>query len=148
MYYLVTMSSSYEYINTQYEFFAMKKSIIFLTLIFAGMILNAHIDNCAHTNTSWKSDKEAIKTIENEDFINTDEVAGAENSWMKSAHFYSCNEDFGFLIVKSKKKNFVHQNVPIKVWETLKAANSKGGYYNFYIKNKYKLQKNGNSPVL
>lgn len=126
----------------------MKKTLLLVALIFAGIILNAQIDNCSHTNTNWKSDKEAIVSIENESFANTDEVFGKEGSWLKSVHFFSCNEDFGFLIVKGNKKDFVHQNVPTKVWETLKTAKSKGGYYNFYVKNIYKLQKNGNGPVL
>jgi hypothetical protein len=127
----------------------MKKPLLVILLICAGIILNAQIDNCAHTNTSWKSDKEAINYLESESFATTESVLVEGESWMESANFYSCNADFGFLIVKSMKKSFVHQNVPTKVWEALKSANSKGGYYNFYIKNKFKLQKGGEDhPIL
>lgn len=126
----------------------MKKTFLLIILICAGIILNAQIDNCAHTNTNWKSEKEAIETIETGSFANIDMLQDGVESWLKSAQFYSCNDDFGFLIVKSKKKSFVHQNVPSKIWASLKEANSKGGYYNFYIKNKYKLQKHGAAPVL
>lgn len=126
----------------------MKKTLLVILLICVGIILNAQIDNCAHNNTSWKSEKDAIEYIEHESFATTETVLVEEESWMESADFYSCNTDFGFLIVKSKKKSFIHQNVPTKVWEALKGAHSKGGYYNFYIKNKFKLQKGGEAPAI
>jgi hypothetical protein len=127
----------------------MKKTLLVILLICVGIILNAQIDNCAHNNTSWNSEKDAIEYIENESFANTESLIVDGESWMESANFYSCNEGFGFLIVKSQKKSFIHQNVPTKVWEALKGANSKGGYYNFYIKNKFKLQKGGEAhPIL
>jgi len=126
----------------------MKKTLLFVALIFAGMLLNAQIDDCSHTKTNWKSDKDAIETIENGVFAVVEKVIGDQESWLKSVQYYSCNDEFGFMIVKGEKKCFVHQNVPVSVWETLKIADSKGGYYNFYVKNKYKLQKLGNMPVL
>lgn len=121
----------------------MKKTLLLIFLISLGIILNAQIDNCVHTNTNWKSEKEAINTIESESFAKTEEITGDIDSWMVSAHYYSCNEDFGFLIVKGEKKSFVHQNVPVAIWYTLRDARSKGGYYNFYIKNKFRLQDSG-----
>jgi hypothetical protein len=121
----------------------MKKTLVLIFLISLGIILNAQIDNCVHTNTNWKSEKEAIRTIESESFAKTEEIEGDIDSWMVSAHYYSCNEDFGFLIVKGQKKSFVHQNVPVAIWQALKDARSKGGYYNFYIKNKFQLQNSG-----
>jgi hypothetical protein len=119
----------------------MKKTFLLILLIFAGMYLNAQIDNCLHTTTSWKSEKEAIISIESSSFRKTETVYGDEASWLGSAHFYSCDQDFGFMIVKSAKKSFVHQGVPVKVWEAFKSAKSKGGYYNFYIKNKFRIEK-------
>jgi len=138
----------YEYTNILYEFNVMKKSLLFIVLIFFGIMLNAQIDECDHSNMNWNSDKEAIETIENESFAHTDMVQGEGDSWLESAHYYSCNEEAGFLIVKSSKKSFFHQNVPLKVWQCFKSANSKGGYYNFYIKNRYKLRKESDVPIL
>ena len=125
----------------------MKRPALLIFLIFAGMILNAQIDNCAHTNTSWKNEAEAIETVENGSFARIEMIEGEDASWVESVHFYSCDEGYGFLIVKGKRKRFIHQNVPLKVWENFKSAHSKGGYYNFYIKNKFKLQKHGNDQV-
>lgn len=117
----------------------MKSSIILLGLIFTGLYLNAQINGCLHTKTNWDSAKDAIVAIENTSFRTSEAITDIHDSWLKSANYYSCNSDFGFLIVRGEKKTFVHQNVPVDVWLSLKSANSKGGYYNFYVKNKYKL---------
>jgi hypothetical protein len=126
----------------------MTKSLLFIVLLFFGIILNAKIDDCDHSKMHWKSDKEAIEIIENERFAHKDMIPGEVDSWLVSAHYYSCNSESGFLIVKGSKKAFIHQNVPLMVWQSLKSANSKGGYYNFYIKNKFKLKKEADVPIL
>ena len=127
----------------------MKRLTLLLALIFIGLYLNAEEDKCAQLSGNWKSDKEAISAIENTIFNTSETVHPEAPSWMNSAHFYSCDGEFGYLIVKSAKKTFVHQNVPVEVWKTLSGAKSIGGYYNFYIKNKYKLaKKSSKSPLL
>ncbi len=117
----------------------MKTTAVLLTLIFTGMYLNASKHSCLHTMENWHSAKDAIIAIEHYSFNTNETITGDPESWLKSVNYYSCNSEFGFLIVNGEKKASVHQNVPVAVWESLKSANSKGGYYNFYIKNKYKL---------
>lgn len=127
----------------------MKRLSLLIALIFTGLFLNAMEDNCAQISGDWKSEKDAISIIENTVFNTSESIRPEETSWMTSAHFYSCDGELGYLIVKSEKKTFVHQGVPMSTWSTLSKARSKGGYYNFYIKNKYKLDKKGSSsPVL
>ena len=127
----------------------MKRLTLIIALVFTGLFLNATEDNCEQISDGWKSEKEAISKIENTIFKTSETIRPEESSWMISAHYYSCEGEFGYLIVKSKKKTFVHQDVPVATWSTLCKARSKGGYYNFYIKNKYKLDKKGSaSPVL
>ena len=124
----------------------MKRLTLMLALIFIGLYLNAMEDNCAEISTNWKSEKEAISTIENTPFTVSESIRPDESSWMTSAHFYSCDDEHGYLIIKSSKKTFIHQSVPMNVWIALRDARSKGGYYNFYIKNKFKLDKKGSNP--
>ncbi len=126
----------------------MKTTLTLLILLCTGMYLNAEINSCLHTTSSWNSEKEAIYAIETSNFKITDMVPGDEFSWMENATFYSCNQDFGFMIVKSTKKTFVHQGVPSQVWEAFKSAQSKGGYYNFYIKNKFRIEPKKEGIVL
>lgn len=118
----------------------MKTTILLIALLCTGMYLNANINNCLHTTSSWNSEKEAISAIEASSFRVTETIPGEIASWMVDATYYSCNLDFGFMIVNSSKKTFVHQGVPAQVWEAFKSARSKGGYYNFYIKNKFRIE--------
>ena len=127
----------------------MKRLLLIIALIFVGLYLNAQEDNCNQISGNWKSEKDAIAGVENTSFKTSDSVKPDESSWMSSAHFYSCDDELGYLIIKSDKKTFIHQDVPKAIWVALKDARSIGGYYNFYIKNKYKLEKKGSSsPVL
>ena len=119
----------------------MKSLVILIALIFVGMYLNAQEDNCKQIYRKWDSEKEAIALIEKTSFTFSDLAKPSDESWLSSAHYYSCDEEYGFLIVKGDKKTFIHQDVPIAVWQAFKNAKSIGGYYNFYIKNKYKLDK-------
>lgn len=127
----------------------MKRLTLMIALIFAGLYLNAQEDNCVLMFENLGSEKEAIATIENSTFTFSESIRPGTESWMTSANFYSCDHEAGFLIVKCEKKTYIHQEVPTAVWQALKDAKSTGGYYNFYIKNKYKLDKKGaNSPLL
>ena len=127
----------------------MKRLVLLISLILTGLYLNAQKDSCIKTPENWKSEKAAIKLIENTIFKSSESVRPSAKSWMTSAHFYTCDNEFGYLIVKSEKKTFVHQDVPIAIWNALKDARAIGGFYNFYIKNQYKLGKNGaKSPIL
>ena len=124
-----------------YNFIIMKKLILLIVLFFAGLYLNAQEDNCAQLSKNWNSKKKVITSIENSDFNISEILKPNGKSWMTSAHFYSCDNQFGYLIIKCDKKIFVHQNVPISLWRSLQGAKSVGGYYNFYIKDYYKLAK-------
>jgi hypothetical protein len=127
----------------------MKRFVLLITLIMIGLYLNAQEFGCSNMSANWKSEKEAIRRIENTIFNSSESIVPDENSWMTSAHFYTCDNEFGYLIVKSEKKTFVHQDVPIVKWNALKGARAIGGFYNFYIKDLYKLEKTGaKSPIL
>jgi hypothetical protein len=126
----------------------MRKILLFGALICAGMFLNAQIDDCASMKTTWKSEKEAIDYIENQNFMTKETIDVAGSSWLNRAEWYSCDAELGYLIVKSGKKSTIHQNVPISDWEGLKNARSKGGFYNFYIKDRYELQSEGANEQL
>lgn len=127
----------------------MKRMTLIIALIFVGLYLNAQEDNCAQISGDWKNEKEAVIKVQNTTFKTSDSVRPDESSWMTSAQFYSCDDEFGYLVVKSEKKTFIHQDVPKAIWVALKEARSIGGYYNFYIKNKYKLEKkDAEAPVL
>ncbi len=126
----------------------MKRFALLIALIFFGMYLNAQEDNCLQLSDNWKTEKDAISRVENTTFATNDSVRPSD-SWVSNASYRSCDDEFGYLIIRGEKKTFIHQNVPKAIWISLKDARSVGGYYNFYIKNKYKLEKKkSTSPVL
>lgn len=118
----------------------MKKPLLLLVLIFAGLYLSAEDHDCPPSSSTWKSEKDAILRIENETFEFSESATVDADSWIQSMVYYSCDMEFGYLIVKCDKKSYLHQKVPVGVWKALKEANSKGGYYNFYIKNHFKFE--------
>jgi hypothetical protein len=127
----------------------MKRLTILIALIFAGLYLNASDNNCTQSTESWKSEKEAIASIESTTFSYSESFHAEKSEWMESVQYYSCDEEYGYMVVKCNKKTYFHQEVPMAVWKALKEANSPGGYYNFYIKNKYKFdKKDSNTPFL
>lgn len=52
----------------------------------------------------------------------------------------SCDGNTGYLELDTDDENYIHQDVPIEVWDDFKNAESLGGYYNQYIKHRYQLQ--------
>jgi len=119
----------------------MKTLSLIFAFFFLGSSLHAQGGDCNSVVDGWKSEKQAIAIIQGSNFETSDSISPYNSSWMSSAHFYSCSPDSGYLIVKSDKKTFVHQEVPKEIWSSLKKAKSVGGFYNFYIKNNYKLDK-------
>jgi hypothetical protein len=45
----------------------------------------------------------------------------------------------GFLIIETSKQEYIHKDVPIKVWEEFNNSTSLGKYYNRNIKNRFQL---------
>ena len=127
----------------------MIKLIFIISLSFAGLYSNAQEDNCAQLSQNWNSEKKVIAGIENTNFTTNETLKPTGKSWMTSAHFYSCDDEFGYLVVKYDEKKYVHEDVPVSLWNSLKGAKSIGGFYNFYIKDNYKLdKKSSNSKIL
>ena len=126
----------------------MMRLTLLIVLLFSGIYLNAIEDDCCQMNDGWESEKKAISQIEHTCFKTSDSLKPSQKSWMNTAHYYKCNDDFGYLIVRSDKKTMIHKNVPLAIWNNLKEAKPIVGYYNFYIKNKYKLDKKSANPTI
>lgn len=126
----------------------MKKLILLISLVITGLYSNAQEENCSGQSENWKSEKKVLAGIENINFNTNETLQPDGKSWMISANFYSCDDQYGYLVVKSDNKTFVHHNVPISVWRSLKEAKSIGGFYNFYIKDYYKFGKNSTTSLM
>lgn len=97
-----------------------------------------HID-CAHMEKQFSSYREAESQILKTSFDLTDRVNTSESSWVRGASYYSCDKRMGYFILKTDRGNYVHKNLPLRVWEGFKKAKSFGSYYDALIKNRYQL---------
>jgi hypothetical protein len=98
--------------------------------------------NCDSISKNFSSYDEAISIIRSTDFI-IEENIDTDSSWIDSIEYYSCDEASGYLIVNTKKgKSYIHENVPIQVWNQFKNADSFGRFYNQNIKGNYYLDIN------
>lgn len=61
------------------------------------------------------------------------------SSWIRGLSYFSCDGKSGFMIMKTDSKSYIHQNVPIDIWNEVKNAESFGSYYNDKIKHLYQL---------
>lgn len=95
--------------------------------------------SCENLPSSFNSYKEAHEIIKNTKFNHIDEVNTSKSSWIKGAKFYSCDNNFGFFILKTGKQDYIYQNLPRDIWDDFKNAESFGRFYNKKIKNRYQL---------
>jgi hypothetical protein len=111
------------------------KIIIALSLFFCS----CKSQNCSELKTEFKSFDEAKELIQKAKFLLSETLNAERSSWIKSGKYFSCDSKVGFFLYKTDKETYIHQNVPIEVWNELKQASSIGSYYNRNIKHKYQL---------
>lgn len=93
--------------------------------------------NCNSLNKNFGSYAEAISTVRNTDF-KIEEKVNTDSSWIDSIEYYSCDGKIGYLILNTlEEQSYIHNGVPVEVWEQFKDASSYGRYYNSYIKGNY-----------
>jgi hypothetical protein len=116
------------------------KTIFFLFLI--GITPVCYSQTCNQLPTSFNSYKEAVKRIETATFKISESVNTSKSSWIRSAHYYSCEGKLGYFIFTTDTNKYIRKDVPIEVWNRFKAATSFGSFYDTYIKYKYQLLPN------
>lgn len=97
------------------------------------------IADCSEITTPFTTYEEANNTVESVEFKYTDEVDTSKSSWIRGAQYYSCDGETGYLVYQTDKKEYIHQQVPMEVWEEFKNAESFGSSYNENLKHKYRV---------
>ena len=115
------------------------KSIYTIVFILSVCFNSFSQSNCNQLPKRFVSYSEAISKIKSANFKIDQSVNTSKSSWIRGAIFYSCDGNYGFLIIKTSSKEFIHKDVPISVWEGFKNASSFGSYYDYNIKNRYLL---------
>ncbi len=116
------------------------KKIIFVLITFLS--LSAHCQDCRDFPNRFASYSQAISLIKSSKFNINESVNTSKSSWVKSAHYYSCDGRTGFFIIEAKGRKYIHANMPFIIWRQFKRASSFGSFYDHNIKGKYKLYLN------
>ncbi|MGC6430138.1 MAG: KTSC domain-containing protein [Jejuia sp.] len=114
------------------------RTSLFAYLIF-GLTFSCQGQDCKELNSDFSTYESALKEIKSADFRLLDNCNTSKSSWILGAEFRSCDKQYGFLLLSTKKRTYIHTNVPIELWNEFKKADSFGKFYNSRIKGKYKL---------
>jgi hypothetical protein len=115
------------------------RKIIFIFFLF---ITSCSKKDCSDIYFNFTSYKNAIEVVQNTSF-QIEEQVNTDSSWIDSIEYYSCDELTGYLIINTKKGgSYIHENVPIQVWNEFENAESYGRFYNQNIKGNYYLEIN------
>lgn len=115
----------------------MKKIYLLFSLLIG---LHSYSQDCNKLSNGFNNFEQATKVISNTTFAFTDNADVSDSSWITSAKYYSCDNKTGFLVLKTSKKTYIHQNVPKTVWQNFIKAKSKGSFYSKNIREKYQLE--------
>lgn len=118
----------------------MKNVLLLLIFLLLGCSKERQkISDCTKIILPFRTYQEAKNTVESVKFKYTDEADTSKSSWIRGAQFYSCDGNSGYMIFQTNSKEYIHQGMPLHIWEEFKNAKSFGKYYNKNIKNHYRL---------
>lgn len=116
------------------------KKIFLLILVIFNLCISCNSQNCKSIPSSFPSYKSATEIVKKSTFKITDNIPEGKSTWIKKATYYSCDGNYGFIIyITDKWREYIHQNVPLDIWNSFKSAASIGRYYDHNIKGRYKL---------
>ena len=92
---------------------------------------------CESLPSSYGSYEDAKNQISSATFPVQESANTAGSSWIRSANFYSCDGQQGFLIIGTDYQAYIHSNVSVGLWEEFANASSKGSFYSRNIKGRY-----------
>lgn len=115
------------------------KALITIAII-ASIFASCNAQDCKSIKKSFNSYADAKELINKSKFKIHETANTNKSSWIRNASFYSCDGKVGFLIFKTDKQEYIHQDLPIEIWNSFKQAASFGSFYNSKIKSKYQLK--------
>jgi len=113
---------------------------IVVVLLGFGYFSFGQFQNPCGIASTFSNYSQAISEVRSATFSYSERINTDQSDWIRSAEYYSCDSQMGFLIIATESKESVHKNVPIGVWEAFKNAQGKGSFYNQAIKGEFKLE--------
>ena len=120
----------------------MKQFILISLIYFLGAF-----DCCAQSSKDCEekvmvlnSYIEIIEWLKSTSFYVKETINTSSSPWIRSANYYSCDGNKGYLILGFKTKEYVFRDIPYNIWIDFKKAKDFGKYYHDFIKGKYILK--------
>ena len=114
----------------------MNKLLYFILTLF---VISCKGQDCKFLKEDFKTYNKAQSVILSTNFAVEDSVNTSSSSWIKNANYFSCNNKFGYLILETSSKKYIFKEVPVKIWNEFKKADSFGRFYNQKIRSKYQF---------
>jgi len=111
---------------------------IFTLIIF----ISCQSNDCEQLPSSFQPYEEGVSKVIDSSFRLEDQLDTSRSSWIRGAQYFSCDSHIGFLVINTDSSIYIHQGVPISIWEGFKDARSFGSYYNRNLKGRFKLRIN------
>lgn len=113
---------------------------LFFSIILTTTLLSCNGQDCSKLPQIFQTYQDAKQIISVTNFKIKENLNTFQSSWIRSAQFFSCDGEKGFMIFKTDRQEYIHQDLPIGIWNSFKRATSFGSFYNANIKNKYQLK--------
>ncbi len=112
-----------------------------MSLLLTGMLSSGcTAQSCAELPASFPDYDTAERLVLQAHFPIDETVDTSRSSWIEGARYLSCDGKTGFLLLRAGGRTYVHQDVPLEIWEGFKSAASLGSYYNRLLKGRYRLK--------
>ena len=115
----------------------MKKTLLLVFCVTSLLACKSKTD-CSDLSGTYTTFEEARKDITKANYPVKHIQSTPESSWIKRIEFYSCNGKEGYLVIyTTRAEEYIHEHVPIVIWEEFSKSTSKGSYYNTNLVNRY-----------
>ncbi|HEV8503963.1 MAG TPA: KTSC domain-containing protein [Chitinophagaceae bacterium] len=108
-------------------------------MLFQVIAISSIAQNCKILPAHFYSYEQAISWVKNASFKIKEDVNTSKSSWIRSASYYSCDGKVGYFIFSTDSKEYIHEGIPVEIWNKFKNADSFGSYYDHYIRKKYRF---------
>ena len=84
----------------------------YLLISFISLLsISCNSQNCSDIKNSFTSYEQAKKIISSTNFTFNDNCNTSKSSWIIGAEYYSCDNQDGYFLIKTKKKTYIHKNL-------------------------------------
>lgn len=97
--------------------------------------------NCDSLELTDENAQDAIKKIRETSFRFQQSIRVNRSEGFQEGHFYSCNNEDGFMIVKFDEQSLFYRGIPKALWDEMAASNNPEDFFVENIRQKIKQWK-------